>query len=96
MLFISRVFTFCQKKLRINIENPVKVIELPRENKPRERVLSDAELETILSYLPTAMLPIVKLALATGMRRSEIASLRVEFIDLKTRVIKPPRRKGRG
>jgi integrase len=66
--------------------------KLKREEKPkaspgRVRYLQAAELKRLLLACPSWLRPIVQLALATGMRRSEILGLRVQDVDLAQGVI---------
>jgi len=71
--------------------NPVHQVKLPRPSKPRERRATPDELERLLaaceatscSWLPA----IIQLAVETGMRRSELLSMRWDDVDLKARTV---------
>ena len=82
LLFISRVYTFVIKVMRLKVDNPVSAVKLPAENKPRDRVASPKEIHLILDNVSDIMRPLFVLALETAMRRSELVSLRWENIDL--------------
>ena len=72
--------------------NPMEGMRKPATSKPRERVLSDAELRTLWQKLPKA-LPrskpvqrVIKLCLLTGQRVGEVAGMRRDELDLDTGV----------
>jgi integrase len=69
--------------------NPVRGTETVRERR-RDRVLSDPELAALWRALPEAGVfgDILRLLVLTGQRRSEIAQLRWDEIDLARRVIR--------
>ncbi|MBZ5498378.1 MAG: tyrosine-type recombinase/integrase [Acidobacteriia bacterium] len=62
--------------------NPAQTVELPRVPPGRVRYLQPTELQILLSHCPDWLKPIVELAVATGMRRGEILSLRHLDVDL--------------
>jgi len=65
----------------------------PGASKPRERVLSEAELLEVLSKSkqhPYPFGPIVSLMILTGMRRNEVASLEWEWVEQNDRIITLP------
>jgi len=62
--------------------NPAQGVKSPRVPAGRVRYLQKGELGTVLSQCPEWLTPIVALAVATGMRRSEILGLRWLDIDL--------------
>jgi integrase len=72
--------------------NPVIGTNRPEEPKPRERVLSDAELCAIWNALPEHDYGrVTRLLLLTGQRREEIGGLRREEIDADKRMIRLPK-----
>ena len=74
---------FCSQRHYI-LFNPIADLEKPRLPKPRERVLSDDELRTVwqaAGELGGHFGDIVRLLLLTGQRRSEIGSLRADYIN---------------
>ncbi|MTI13193.1 tyrosine-type recombinase/integrase [Sansalvadorimonas verongulae] len=85
LLFISRVYTFAINKLRIDVKNPVRLVSLPKENKPRNRIASMNEQRLILDNVSDKMRPIFILAIETAMRRSEILSIKWEYVDIGRR-----------
>ena len=62
--------------------NPAQTVELRRVPPGRVRYLQPTELQILLSHCPDWLKPIVELAVATGMRRGEILSLRHLDVDL--------------
>lgn len=82
---ISKVFVLAIKKSYCE-ENPVKKVDWPHEPNRRERVLSDAEEELILSKMigkyANLRAPFLT-ALYSGMRRGEMFSLRWMDIDFE-------------
>lgn len=67
--------------------NPLSGLTLKAHDNRRERRLEDGELERLMKALDGSrnpfLSPIIRLALATGMRRGELLSLRERDIDLK-------------
>lgn len=73
--------------------NPLAGMRWLKPPKPRERVLSEPELKEVFLKARQAPYPfgdIVTLLVLTGMRRSEVASLRWDWIDQDARVITLP------
>ena len=70
--------------------NPVAEIKLPSPQKSRDRRLIPGELEGLLSAwrgMRTAwLIPLVMLAIETGMRRSELLGLQWQDVDLDARL----------
>ncbi|MDD5653887.1 MAG: site-specific integrase [Candidatus Omnitrophica bacterium] len=64
-------------------DNPMRKIKLLRENNKRLRFLEREEIGKLLSCCSPHLLPIVKLALNTGMRKGEILRLKWQDIDFK-------------
>jgi integrase len=96
---ISHVITVARKEWGIQIENPVAMIRRPPENRARERRLHKGEEFRLLSSIDDEprnekgqlgsgtrnpwLKPIVLFAIETGMRRSEMLSLKWKDIDLE-------------
>lgn len=81
--------------------NPVAGIQMPSPSPARERRLSDGEMERLLTASGAArawyLKPIIELALETGMRRSELLSIRRSNTDFATALVWLPMTKnGRG
>jgi integrase len=91
--YFSSIITCARKEWGINIDNPVALVARPKNPQGRCRILDAAETNSLFDALrPTGrrsiwMLPLVKLALETAMRRSELLGLRWEHIDLQKRTI---------
>ena len=89
--YFSSIITFARKEWGININNPVSLVSKPKNPQGRSRILDASETNALFEALkPTGrrsiwMLPLVKLALETAMRRSELLGLRWEHIDLGRR-----------
>jgi integrase len=71
--------------------SPLAHTSVARESKPRDRVLTVAEIRTLWTRLDTAPLPedwriILRLQLLTGQRISEVAGLARHEIDLERRI----------
>ena len=91
--YFSSIITYARKEWGININNPVALVARPKNPQGRSRILDEGETSALLEALkPTGrrsmwMLPLVKLALETAMRRSELLGLRWGHIDLQKRTI---------
>lgn len=91
--YFSSIITYARKEWGININNPVALVARPKNPQGRSRILDAAETNALFEALrPTGrrsiwMLPLVRLALETAMRRSELLGLRWEHIDLGRRTI---------
>ena len=80
---ISSIFTTCKKEWGYPVLNPISSIKRPKRGEPRNRVLNKYEIEKILSdnTLDINFRSIILIALETGMRKSEILSIKEEHID---------------
>lgn len=80
---ISSIFTTCKKEWGYPVLNPLSLIKRPKRGEPRNRVLNKNEIEKILSdnTLDTNFRNIILIALETGMRKSEILSIKEEHMD---------------
>jgi len=66
-----------------SLSNPTEHLRLPKLSNGRTRRVSDSEIELLIKHTESYELPsIIKLALETGMRRGELASLAWANIDL--------------
>jgi integrase len=83
---ISHVFTMAMKEWQWVNDNPARKISKPRQSRGRERFLSDEERVRLLDACRHStcryLLPVVVLAISTGMRRGEIMHLRWRDVDL--------------
>ncbi len=91
--YFSSIITYARKEWGININNPVSLVSKPKNPQGRSRILDATETNALFEALkPTGrrsiwILPLVKFALETAMRRSELLGLRWEHIDLGRRTI---------
>lgn len=91
--YFSSIISFARKEWGININNPVALVARPKNPQGRSRILDATETNALFEALkPTGrrsiwMLPLVRLALETAMRRGELLGLRWESIDLGRRTI---------
>lgn len=92
--YLTAAMTFGEK--RGHIETAIRNLEMPPTGEPRQRVLSDEEIRVLIAdWLPrgpdaparSSFGAIFALCLLTGARRSEIAELRYDEIDLDRGVI---------
>lgn len=91
--YFSSIITYARKEWGINISNPVALVARPKNPQGRSRLMNVDETKALFKALkPTGrrsiwMLPLVRLALETAMRRSELLGLRWEHVDLGRRTI---------
>lgn len=91
--YFSSIITYARKEWGINISNPVALVARPKNPQGRNRILNEAESNALFEALRPIgrrsiwMLPLVRLALETAMRRSELLGLRWEHVDLQKRTI---------
>ncbi|MGC8592603.1 site-specific integrase [Acidithiobacillus sp.] len=92
---LSRVYRAAIMEWGIAIPGGVPTVNVrkPRLPQGRDRRLRLGEEQALLGALPPSMRAIVRFALETAMRRGEIAAMRWEHIDLKTRVLTIPETK---
>ena len=88
---LSHLFTIAIKEWSMfGLINPVMQIRRPKPNKSRDRRLLSGEEKALLDACEAygGDLPhIVEIALETGMRRSEIAGMTWDLVDLKKRTV---------
>jgi integrase len=82
LAIISHLFTICKKEWVYDVANPVLSIRRPTNPEPRDRRFTQQELDKIFTCNRTNphMKFIIRLALETGMRRSEIANIKPEHV----------------
>ena len=91
--YFSSIISYARKEWDININNPVALVARPKNPQGRSRILDATETNALFEALKPYgrrsiwMLPLVKLALESAMRRSELLGLRWEHIDLGRRTI---------
>lgn len=84
---ISSAFRIAGREWGIPIANPVRLITKPGPGRERSRRISSEELEAVVRHSKSSEFPyLLRLAVATGMRRSEIALLRWADIDLSRKI----------
>ena len=83
---LSHVFEVARKEWDIPFPNPIKDVKMPSENKPRERRLEACEEARLIRACRAArnphLLPVVRIAIETAMRRGEIFGMRWNDVDL--------------
>ena len=86
---ISSMFTTFKKEWAYPVENPVLTIRRPKKAEPRDRRLSNAEIDKLLRGNRTSpeMRTIIEISLETGMRLSEIIRVDASLIDGNTLTI---------
>ena len=89
LALLSHLFTIAVKEWGMaGLVNPVMQIRKPKLPAGRDRRLLPGELDRILSASESLILSdIVRFALETGMRRSEIAGMTWDQVDLKKRTV---------
>ena len=103
LTILSQLFEVSRKEWGIYVHNPVRDIKLPAENSARDRRLQDgpdgSDSEEIRLFAACRkcrnpyLLPIVRLAVETAMRQSELVGMHWQHIDLKRRTIFLPHTK---
>jgi integrase len=93
LALLSHLYTTAMREWRLGIVyNPVALVRKPAPHPGRDRRLRPVEEKALIKACSAHSNPmlawIVKLALYTGMRQSEIQTLVLEQVDLKRRVIR--------
>lgn len=93
LAMLSNLFTVAIQEWGLGLtHNPVTVIRKPSPGKGRDRRLTTDEekllLETVDRHSNPMLGWIVRVAIETGMRQSEILSLRVHQVDMRNRVVR--------
>lgn len=91
LISLSHLFTIAVRDWEWLHENPMEKVSKPKPAPGRQRYLSKEEKKRLLSEAKNSrcpfLYPIVVLALATGMRRSEIMKLKIGDVSLSNRAI---------
>ena len=83
---LSRLFNYARSDWGMeSLSNPVQLVTKPKVDKGRERRLEKGEEKKLLKHAAPNLRPIILFALATAMRREEIASLKWKNVNLKKR-----------
>jgi integrase len=83
---LSRLFNFARSDWGMeSLQNPVALVSKPKQGKGRERRLEEGEEERLLKASPASFRSVVLFALATAMRREEIASLKWKNVNMDNR-----------
>lgn len=91
---LGKVIDTARRDWSITMDNPVRLIRRPKNNRPRDRRLDDGELTTLLKSSESQTLSsIVLFALETAMRRGEIAKAKWSHLHLSQRVLLVPETK---
>ena len=90
---ISTIFTTVRKEWDYALKNPVLSIRRPKNPEPRDRRFTDEELNKLIkgNRTSTQLRSIIKIALETGMRMSEI--LRIDARLIEGHTLKIPKAK---
>ena len=74
---ISTIFTTCRKEWGYPVPNPVLSIRRPKKGEPRNRRLTDAELNLLIrgNHTDETMRTIMQIMLETGMRSGEVVGI---------------------
>ncbi|MFI5323998.1 MAG: tyrosine-type recombinase/integrase [Thermodesulfobacteriota bacterium] len=84
---LRQIYNLAKRWRKFFGENPVSIAGLLPEENIQERILTLEEEEKLLSFSNDHLKPIIITALSTGMRKSEILTLRWTNIDLESGVI---------
>ncbi len=87
MTFLKNLFTSASGWGKAS-ENPVEQVRLFREDNARTQFLTEEEESRLLAHCNAQLKPLVIAALHTGLRKSELLSLRWGNIDFWDRLIK--------
>jgi integrase len=103
---LSTVLNHARREWGIHVENPIPLVKRPEKARARDRRLSPEEENYLLAALTGGerqqdgtftkgarnpwLLPLVRLALETAMRRGELLALQWENVDLKRRTAHLP------
>jgi integrase len=92
--YFSSIINHARREWGINIENPIPLVKKPPSAKGRSRILTHEELSRFYDALKPRVknanhwiLPLVKLALTTAMRRGELLGLKWADIDLNKQTV---------
>lgn len=93
MNLLSHVVNTARREWEIHIENPLALVRRPKHNRGRERRLNGEEQDLLFKEIGENtrnpyLLPVVQLAIETGMRRGELLGLEWSRVDLDRRLIR--------
>jgi HAD superfamily hydrolase (TIGR01549 family) len=93
LAMLSNLFTIAIQEWGLGLtHNPVAAIRKPSPGQGRDRRLTDDEerrlLEAVEAHSNPMLAWVVKVAIETGMRQSEILGLRLSQVDLRSRVVR--------
>jgi HAD superfamily hydrolase (TIGR01549 family) len=93
LAMLSNLFTVAMQEWGLGLtHNPVATIRKPSPGKGRDRRLTGDEEQRLLEAVEAHSNPmlawVVTLAIETGMRQSEIVNLRLQHVDLQSRVVR--------
>lgn len=84
---LRQIYNFAKRRNQYYGENPVSISRLLPEENIKERILTGVEEDKLLSSSNEYLKPIIVSALQTGMRKSEILTLKWSDVDLNNRII---------
>ena len=85
LTYILRVHSWVKQEMGLMIDIPkIRMLKVPMG---RDRRVSEAELQQILKHSEPTMKTIIKLAIATGMRRGEIVKIQRKDISYQSRTV---------
>jgi integrase len=92
LALLSHLFTIAIKEWGMaGLVNPVQQVRKPKLPSGRDRRLRPGELEKIIEYSESPVLAdVLRFAVETGMRRSELAGMTWDLVDLKKRTVTLP------
>lgn len=94
LALLSAVFEQCRKEWGYPVANPVREIRIPKPGQPRKRRLEPGEEAALLAACERSgsryLVPLVTLAIETGMRLGELASMTWRNVDLQKRTVHLP------
>lgn len=93
LALLSHVINSGRREWDIHIDNPLTLVRRPRCNRGRERRLNREEQEILFKEIKERsknpfLLPVVQMAIETGMRRGELLGLEWSKVDLGKRAIR--------
>jgi len=93
LAYFSAIINHARREWGISVLNPIPMVKKPPAPQGRNRILNEEELNRLYAALTPRvknanhwMLPLVKFALETAMRRGEILGLRWEYVDTQKRI----------
>jgi len=84
---LKHLFNVAKQRQKFFGDNPVSKVNFLQENNQIERILSIEEEKRLMNSSPSHISPIIVTALNTGMRKSEILTLKWSNVDLENNLI---------